>query len=210
MTLSREEWLTERRTHIGASDVAAILGMDPRRGPLAVYESKVHGHSQEDNDWMRFGRDVEGAIANMYAAKTKRDVEDLGGTWFQPHSSVSFLSSTLDRVTWEAPTDPDEPGAALELKHVGNFSNDFGRPRAGRRWRWIMKHRPSLAHGKRRRDGENMTMRPWRQLKPNSAPPSETPRGERSRMGRSCPSRRLKGRVTREWSSPGNIGLCGG
>jgi predicted phage-related endonuclease len=96
--------------------------MDPRRGPLAVYESKVHGHSQEDNDWMRFGRDVEGAIANMYAAKTKRDVEDLGGTWFQPHSSVSFLSSTLDRVTWEAPTDPDEPGAPLELKHVGNFS----------------------------------------------------------------------------------------
>jgi predicted phage-related endonuclease len=102
--------------------------MDPRRGPLAVYESKVHGHSQEDNDWMRFGRDVEGAIANMYAAKTKRDVEDLGGTWFQPHSSVSFLSSTLDRITFKGvPGDFEkhmsEPGAPLELKNIGDFSS---------------------------------------------------------------------------------------
>jgi putative phage-type endonuclease len=128
MTLSKEEWLAERRNHIGASDVAAILGMDPRRGPLSVYESKVHGHSQEDNDWMRFGRDVEGAIANMYEVKTGRLAQDQGATSLQYHPDISFLASTLDRITFKGvPGDFEkhmlEPGAPLELKNIGYFTS---------------------------------------------------------------------------------------
>ena len=38
--LPREEWLKVRRTGIGGSDVAAILGMDHNRGPLHVYLDK--------------------------------------------------------------------------------------------------------------------------------------------------------------------------
>jgi len=59
--LNREQWLEKRRGCLGASDVAAVLGADPRRGQLAVYEAKVTGHSTEDNRWMKFGRDIEGA-----------------------------------------------------------------------------------------------------------------------------------------------------
>ena len=32
----REQWLAARRECLTASDVAAVLGEDPRRGPLAV------------------------------------------------------------------------------------------------------------------------------------------------------------------------------
>jgi hypothetical protein len=33
--LSREEWLAKRRNYLGASEVAAVLGEDPRRGKMA-------------------------------------------------------------------------------------------------------------------------------------------------------------------------------
>lgn len=37
----REAWLAMRHTMVTASDIAAILGEDPRRSPLAVYVDKV-------------------------------------------------------------------------------------------------------------------------------------------------------------------------
>jgi predicted phage-related endonuclease len=117
--LSHEEWLAERRKHIGASDCAAILGFDPRRGPLAVYEEKVLGRETPDNDWLRFGRKVEGAIADMYAVKTGREVEDMGATHFEFHPLVDFpLACTLDRTVMHGSL-----FGPLELKNIGDFSS---------------------------------------------------------------------------------------
>ena len=109
---TREEWLNERKKHIGASDVASILGEDPRRGPLAIYEAKVTGHSSEDNAWLKYGRDIEGAIANFYEHETGIEVRDLGATSFQIHKSYPWLAATLDRVTERGP---------LELKSVDPY-----------------------------------------------------------------------------------------
>jgi putative phage-type endonuclease len=120
--LSKEQWLEERKKHIGASEVAAILGADPRYTPLHVYESKVHDRESIDTVWMKFGRDVEGAIANAYAHETGRSVVDLGATAFQYHPDMPFLAATLDRVTWDKPRDPEEPGVPLELKNKGDFT----------------------------------------------------------------------------------------
>lgn len=120
--LSREEWLEERKNHIGASDVAAILGAHPARGPLSVYEAKVHGYCQDDNKWMKFGRDVEGAIANLYADETGREVRDLGATKIEYSLPFPFMGATLDRITWKDSSDGGLDPAPLELKHVGDFS----------------------------------------------------------------------------------------
>lgn len=122
---TREQWLEERKNHIGASDCAAILGADPRRGGLAVYESKVTGYSQPDNDWMRFGRDVEMAISNLYEAKTGRSTIDGGATTIEYHPDCTFIGATLDRRTWGSEENPapfDPVIGPLELKHVGDFS----------------------------------------------------------------------------------------
>lgn len=118
MGMTREQWLEARRQSIGASDVAAILGRDPRRGPLAVWESKVKGHAGADNDWLAFGRDVEGAIANLYSHRTGRIVGDLGATEIQYHPDAPWLGATLDRIT-----EIDGEDCPLELKHVANFSS---------------------------------------------------------------------------------------
>lgn len=115
----REDWLTARREMLTASDVAAVLGADPRRGPLAVYEAKITGHNMQDNNWLKFGRAVETAIAGLYEVETDRQTEDLGAFEIQEHPDLPWLGATLDRITWR---DSDTLPGPLELKHVGDFS----------------------------------------------------------------------------------------
>ncbi len=117
--LTRGEWLDARKTHIGGSDVAQILGQSPYGGPLSVYNAKVLGESQSDSDWLKFGRSVEGAIADMYATKTGRKVEDCGATSFCYHPEYDWLAATLDRIV-HSRHEAVEP-APLELKHVSTF-----------------------------------------------------------------------------------------
>lgn len=119
---AREQWLIRRKELIGASDVAAILGEDPRRGALAVYAEKIGAlEPQADNDWLAFGRDVEGAIAKGYARRTGRPVEDLGAFEIQTHPDIPWLGATLDRVTAGSEAFPaPAPGRGpLQLKAVG-------------------------------------------------------------------------------------------
>jgi putative phage-type endonuclease len=122
---TREQWLEARRCCIGASDVAAILGESPYKTALDVYADKLCAVNESDADHLAFGRDVEGAIAKMYAKKTGRDVWDLGATSISYHHKYPFIGATLDRVTKGCPANPSPEGCEfngpLELKHVGTF-----------------------------------------------------------------------------------------
>lgn len=117
----REQWLMLRRELVTASDCAAILGADPRRGALAVYAEKIGAVAPpEDEDWLAFGRDVEGAIAKGYTRKTGRPAHDLGLV-IRRHPDLQFLGATLDRET-EGSAQLPAPAAGrgpLELKAVG-------------------------------------------------------------------------------------------
>jgi len=122
----REAWLAERRKLIGASEVAAILGVDPRMGPLAVYASKVSDTADvEETRWMKWGRRVEGAIADGYADETGRPVVDCGAHEIRRHPYAPFLGATLDRLTGGSLAHP-EPiegmlRVPLEAKAVAGF-----------------------------------------------------------------------------------------
>jgi putative phage-type endonuclease len=117
-------WHAERAGMITASDCAAILRADPRRGPLFVYAQKVGAvPPPEDEDWLAFGRDVEGAIAKGYTRKTGRPARDLGLV-IQRHPDVPWLGATLDRET-EGSAQLPAPAAGpapLELKAVGGHA----------------------------------------------------------------------------------------
>src|SRR5687767_8539180 len=97
---ARERWLAERRELLTASDVAAVLGVDPRRSPLSVYAEKRGLLEVAETPWMRWGRRVEGAIAEAYADETGRPVRDLG-LEIQRHPDVPWLGATLDRQVLE-------------------------------------------------------------------------------------------------------------
>lgn len=115
----REAWLAARRELITASDVAAILGEDPRRGPLAVYASKVGEVEAVETVPMRRGRRFEGAIADEYADQTGRPVGALGEYEITRHPDIPWLGATLDRLTAGSPATPDPFGGTVAESRGG-------------------------------------------------------------------------------------------
>lgn len=79
----REEWLAARRQGIGGSDVAAILGMDPNRGPLHVYREKrgepATPRSPRAERAARRGHRLEGLVAEIFAEETGLALVDSPG-----------------------------------------------------------------------------------------------------------------------------------
>lgn len=61
-----------RRTGIGGSEIAAVVGLDPYRTPLDVYLAKVEGYEEPDNAAMERGRFLEAGVADWYAYRTGR------------------------------------------------------------------------------------------------------------------------------------------
>lgn len=131
---AREQWLKERQRGIGASEVAAIIGVDPRRGQCALYAEKIGALVREDNPYMRWGRKAEALTAEAYGQETGRPVSDPpGGLYHIVYSDpLSVLGATLDRVTQPseacpapiAITHPAETYAPLECKVVAGWIGD--------------------------------------------------------------------------------------
>ena len=68
---TRAEWLEQRRTGIGGSDVAPILGLSPWRTPYQVWEDKTgRGEEQPDSPALYWGRLLEDPIRQAYADRT--------------------------------------------------------------------------------------------------------------------------------------------
>lgn len=94
---TRAEWLAQRRTGIGGSDVAPILGLSPWRTPYEVWEDKTgRGEDQPDSPALYWGRLLEDPIRQAYADRT-------GLTVTKPdcmYSSVThpFMHANLDGI----------------------------------------------------------------------------------------------------------------
>ncbi len=95
----RTRWLAARRSVVTASDCAAILGEDPRRGPLAVYAAKVGEFEVEETLPMRRGRRFEAAIGDEYSDQTGRRVLLVPEYELLCHPGAPWLAATLDRKT---------------------------------------------------------------------------------------------------------------
>jgi len=120
----REAWLAERRQLLTASDVAAVLGQDPRRGPLAVWADKVHGITSEENAPMRRGRRLEAAVAEEYSELTGRPAIAGDDPYrITRHPEIPWLGATLDRTTigCAATPAPASGPAPLQLKAVSGM-----------------------------------------------------------------------------------------
>lgn len=132
---AREQWLKERQRGIGASEVAAIIGVDPRRGQCALYAEKIGALVREEKPWMRWGLKAEDLTAQAYAEESGREVIPPRGGAFQiaRDPSVPFLGATLDRLTTgssaypmplASAVFPRDEVAPLECKVVGGFNAD--------------------------------------------------------------------------------------
>ena len=73
---TREEWLAERKSGIGGSDAAAILGLSPWATPVTVWLDKTgRAPDREETEAMRIGTELEDFVARRYMAETGRTVQ---------------------------------------------------------------------------------------------------------------------------------------
>lgn len=115
----RDAWLEARRTGIGGSDVAAICGLDPYRGPVRVYVEKVEGVTDDNsNERMRWGNRLEAVVADEFADQTGYDILPAVGLYRD--AEHPFMIATPDRIVATA-----EP-AGLEIKTTDSrFARDW-------------------------------------------------------------------------------------
>lgn len=92
-------WKAERRRIVTASEVAAILGEDPRRGAFAVWSNKVAGLEVEETLPMRRGRRLEALIVEEYGEQTGRPTVAWLKWEVRRHPSIEWLGATLDATT---------------------------------------------------------------------------------------------------------------
>lgn len=119
----REAWLRERKTGLGGSDAAAIMGLNPYRTPLDVYRDKM-GLSEEIevNADMRRGNVLEPVAAEEYAAETGREIRR------QPlrrHPEFPWMIANVDRQVFAGSGEGSfkvETTGVLEIKCPGIYT----------------------------------------------------------------------------------------
>ncbi len=119
-SMSRAEWLDIRRKGIGGSDAAAICGVNPWRGPLSVYLSKVGEAPDADaNEAMEWGTELEDTIAKVFSRRTQQKVKRCN--MILQHNDHDFMLANVDRFTLD-----DEEGewGVLEVKNVGEYRRE--------------------------------------------------------------------------------------
>lgn len=75
--MSREEWVQARRTSIGGSDAAAVLGLNPYSSPYALWAEKTGALEPQDisqKEAVRLGVFLEPYIAQRFSEETGKKV----------------------------------------------------------------------------------------------------------------------------------------
>ena len=110
-SLERENWLRERKTYLGGTDIGAIIGANPYRTALDVYLDKTsEGIVESVSEPAYWGTTLESVIAEEYSKRTDFDVEVPAG--LIRHKEHPFIAANIDR--WA-----NGGGHILECKTAG-------------------------------------------------------------------------------------------
>lgn len=96
--LTREEWLQERMTGIGGSDVGTILGVNKWKSKTQLFFEKTNPEMIQEisNDAIHFGNVLEDVVAEEFAARTGKKVRR--DNRMLRHPDHHFMMANLDRV----------------------------------------------------------------------------------------------------------------
>lgn len=116
--ITREEWLAFRRTGIGGSDAACVMGLNPWRSRLELYaDKKGMVPDKEDTEAMRIGRDLEEYVAKRFTEATGKKVRR--NNFMYRSAANPFMIADIDREV-------DGESAGLECKTTRNWErNDY-------------------------------------------------------------------------------------
>ena len=115
-SMSREGWLRLRKSGIGGSDAGAVCGVNPYKSALAVYQDKISEDiSNDDNEAMRQGRDLEEYVAKRFTEATGLKVKR--SAFMYRSDEHPFMIADIDRLIIGEK-------AGLECKTASAYSAD--------------------------------------------------------------------------------------
>lgn len=111
----RADWLTARRSGLGSSDMAAVLGISRYGNALSVYHDKTGGLPLENDDSepALWGRAIEETVAREWARRNRSVVRRVG---LVANVDRPWQMCTLDRRVLECPLAVDRERCAVEIK----------------------------------------------------------------------------------------------
>lgn len=120
MTLTRAQWLEERKKGIGGSDSAAVLGLSKWKSPYQVWCDKKGCNPSEgsDNAGLFWGRTLEPVIRQHYSDITGYSVAE-AEIYFMP--GYDYIFATVDGLVIE------DPERILEIK-TARTAEGWGEP----------------------------------------------------------------------------------
>ena len=122
----RDKWLAERRTGIGGSDAASVMGVNPWKSTFALWAEKAGMAPTPDveSEPMEWGKRLEPAIAAKYAEATGRQIQTFGSDAPEilRHPKRPFMLASIDADVMDRSRRPD-PGI-LEIKTAGAHRGD--------------------------------------------------------------------------------------
>ena len=115
---SREEWLEVRKSGIGSSEVATIVGLNPWETPYQLWRRKVGlDEPKQENAAMRNGHHLEDAVSRMWNDATGREIIKRSAIdWIIRDNDRPFLQVSPDRTYWLGESRSPEAKGILEIK----------------------------------------------------------------------------------------------
>lgn len=109
-----EAWLRFRRVHISASESGSIMGCNPYKSIIDLYEEKIFQFEQDDNPYMLRGRRLEPIALEEFEKET-------GLTMYPTvvkHDTINWMAASLDGMTINR-------DAIVEIKCNGKTNHDL-------------------------------------------------------------------------------------
>lgn len=120
-TTVRQDWLDERMSGIGASEIAMVLGVAPESwgNALSLYAQKIGKleRNLDDVEAVYWGNKLEAPILEAYHERTGRPTSRAG--LLLRSTLHPWALCTLDGKTWEAANDASQ--WPLEIKNISGF-----------------------------------------------------------------------------------------
>lgn len=105
----RQEWLNNRNTMLGGSDASAVLGLNPYKNNVSVWQEKTGRITTEDishKPYVRYGLDAEQYLTALFALDYPQyEVKANQDYTVIRHPKYRFIAGTLDGMLVEKETD---------------------------------------------------------------------------------------------------------